>query len=50
MEYRNKKTGAVINVESELRGDWEPVIMPAPVSDVKAGEAPAQKKRARKTK
>lgn len=25
MEYRNKKTGVVINVNSELRGDWEPV-------------------------
>lgn len=25
MEYRNKKTGVVIDVKSELRGDWEPV-------------------------
>lgn len=25
MEYRNKKTGVVIEVQSEMSGDWEPV-------------------------
>lgn len=25
MIYKNKKTGAVIDVRSEMRGDWEPV-------------------------
>ncbi len=25
MIYKNKKTGAVIDVQSEMRGDWEPV-------------------------
>ena len=25
MEYRNKRTGVVIEVQSEMSGDWEPV-------------------------
>ncbi len=25
MQYRNKATGAVIDVPSEIKGDWEPV-------------------------
>lgn len=36
MEYRNKKTGVVIDVESELGGDWEKVTTEPPVSAKKA--------------
>lgn len=25
MLYRHKKTGAIVNIQSEARGDWEPV-------------------------
>lgn len=39
MEYRNKKTGVVIDVESELGGIWEPV----------KAEKPAPKKAPKKT-
>lgn len=40
MEYRNKITGAVISVNSELRGNWEPVVKkPA----AKPKEAPKKK-------
>lgn len=28
MKYRNKETGRVIDVESEMRGAWEPVKAP----------------------
>lgn len=35
MTYRNKKTGSVINIESELNGgDWEK-IKPSPRSSTK---------------
>ena len=30
MEYRNKKTGVVIDVPCEVKGVWEPVKAPAP--------------------
>lgn len=30
MEYINKKTGAICNFESEMKGAWEPVKAPAP--------------------
>ena len=42
MEYRNKKTGAVIRSESKLGGNWEPVAAPAVPSEKKA--APTKKK------
>lgn len=36
MEYRNKKTGAVINTNSELTGgNWEKVVAPTPVVEKK---------------
>lgn len=41
MEYRNKKNGAVINVDSELGGDWEPVK--APAAPVQKETEPAKK-------
>jgi hypothetical protein len=30
MLYRNTKTGVIIDVESEMKGAWEPVKAPAP--------------------
>lgn len=42
MKYRNKKTGAVIDVESNVGGDWEPVKAPAAPKTEKA--APAKKR------
>lgn len=62
MRYRNAKTGAIINVDSEIGGLWIPVdakrpekVTPAPtvptaesVEDVK--KTPARKRTTRKTK
>lgn len=62
MRYRNVKTGAIINVDSELGGLWLPVdakkpekAIPAPtvptaklVEEVK--KTPAQKRTTKKTK
>ena len=42
MKYRNKKTGAVIEVESKLGGDWELITAPAAQKAEKA--EPAKKK------
>lgn len=46
MEYRNKKTGVVLNVNSELRGDWEPVKAeePAPEKKTPKKKSGAKKK------
>lgn len=38
MEWRNTKTGAVIDVKAELGGNWEPVNPP------KQPEKPVKKK------
>ena len=52
MLYRNKKTGAIVSVESEVTGNWEKVEpSPAPVLPEKktAGKkAPAKKRKAGK--
>ena len=62
MRYRNVKTGAIVNVDSEIGGLWIPVdakrsekVTPAPtvptaesVEDVK--KTPARKRTTRKTK
>lgn len=32
MLYRNVKTGVVVNVQSKIHGDWEPVEKQVPVS------------------
>lgn len=48
MRYRNMKTGAVIDVPSELRGNWVPVISRKAVTDtspVKEEEAAPARKR-----
>lgn len=42
MQYRNIKTGAVIEVSCPLAGDWEPVKT-APVSGGEKDEAPKKK-------
>lgn len=42
MQYRNKKTGVVIDVDSKLGGDWEPVATPAAQKAEKP--APVKKK------
>ena len=42
MKYRNKRTGVVIDVESELGGDWEPVKAPTAQKTEKA--APVKKR------
>lgn len=44
MKYRNIKTGAEIEVESEIKGNWEPVAAPKPVSVEAEKEAPVKKK------
>ena len=63
MRYRNAKTGAIINVDSQLGGLWVPVdakkpvkaesaptapVAVEPVEEVK--KAPARKRTTRKTK
>lgn len=52
MKYRHIKTGAVIDIRSELKDrDWEPLAAPAPTAPkepVKAAVAPAQKSAAAK--
>lgn len=49
MKYRHTKTGAIIDVQSEMSGAWELLETPKAL-DVKPEikEAPAQKKRAKK--
>lgn len=44
MIYRHKTTGAVIDVESTMGGDWEPVKAPnqAHAADPEAGKAEEQ--------
>ena len=37
MQYRNKRTGVIVEVQSEVTGEWEKVEeQPSPVSIVKA--------------
>lgn len=46
MKYRNEKTGAIIDVESEMGGDWKPVA--APKADKAETKAPKKEKKAKK--
>lgn len=52
MLYRNKKTGVIVSVQSEVRGDWERVdTEPSPVPVMKEEpekKAPKRKKKASK--
>lgn len=51
MKYRHIKTGAVIDINCELRDkEWEAVEVPAPAAPAPVQEAPAPKKTARKKK
>ena len=42
MRYRNMKTGAVVDVPSELRGAWLPVISGKKAEKPSPAEAPAE--------
>lgn len=42
MEYRNTKTGAVVEVNCEISGDWELVKAPSPAKT--ATKKPTKKK------
>lgn len=44
MKYRNKKTGAVIDVESNVGGDWEPVMTRAAHKTETKRTGPVKKK------
>ena len=44
MQYRNKKTGAVINVNAEMGGNWEPVKAPTALKAETKRTEPAKKK------
>ena len=44
MLYRTKKTGAIINVNAEMRGNWEPVKAPAAPAEAEKKPAPARRK------
>lgn len=43
MKYRNKETGRVIDVESEMRGVWEPVEAPKKKEPAKKKEGAKKK-------
>ena len=44
MKYRNKKTGAIIDVKAELSGDWMPVEAPKKAEPKKAPKKGTSKK------
>lgn len=44
MKYRNKRTGAVIDVNSTLGGDWEQVKAPAVRKTTEKKTEPARRK------
>ena len=45
MKYRNTKTGVIIDVQSELKGAWEPVEDPAPEKPAKKTKKTGGKKK-----
>lgn len=47
MQYRNKRTGAIIDVTSKMAGDWEPVSAPV-AAEKKEPKKPAAKKESKK--
>lgn len=50
MQYRNKFTGAVIDVPSEIGGPWEPAgVRKAPATPAPVKEKAPAKKTTRKT-
>lgn len=42
MIYKNIKTGAIVNVNSKVKGDWE-LVTPTPISDEKEKTAPKKR-------
>jgi hypothetical protein len=49
MKYRNTRTGVVVEVFSEIRGEWEKVEeQPSPVDSVPEKKAPKKRKKASK--
>ena len=48
MLYRNVKTGAVVDVRSELGGDWEPIASDKAVTEEVTADAAPKKKTTRK--
>lgn len=42
-QYKNKRTGAVISVNSEIGGDWELIKAPAAKTEKPAEEKPKKK-------
>ena len=42
-QYKNKRTGAVISVNSEIGGDWELLKAPAAKTEKSAEEKPKKK-------
>ncbi len=43
MLYRHKKTGAIVDIQSEARGDWEPVPVASSDKKEKTVKKPAKK-------
>lgn len=50
MRYRNVKTGAIVNVVSKLKGDWELVEETAPISVIAEASADEKKPIVRRKK
>lgn len=44
MKYKNTITGAIVDVESKIHGNWEPLVEEAPVVSVEKVE-PKKRKR-----
>lgn len=50
MKYRNTITGVVVNVQSEVKGNWELIPDSLPAEKAQAEEKKTTPKRKRKTK
>ena len=48
MQYRNTKTGAVVEVHSEVKGNWERIDAPSPDTTTKTTTKTATKKPTKK--
>lgn len=48
-KYRNTKTGVIVCVDSEVKGDWVEITL-SPVSEAKTEEKPKRAKRTPKKK
>ena len=43
MQYRNTKTGAVVEVHSEVKGNWERIDVPSPDTTTKTTKTATKK-------